>query len=885
MTERENRIYEVHVRPQLQAYGAGLSQDEVSVYIQELPNQLRIGRDEIEIDNEVRDNLVDYALTDFGLKETEHVYIRGGGFFRNDEETELEKETWRYYHKHRNFISDHVFSGQPNVVESIDFETDQIIKKIPNPTKEGNEQYLNKGLVLGYVQSGKTANFTHLISKAASIGYKFIVVLAGMTNTLRNQTQYRIDRELTGNNQFYNDGGTAFVRWNKSEEKYLSLTRAPSVQSNDDGDFHIPVSNFSSHFGSTNDVSIAVVKKLARIGNEHSPFGSVLGRLIRWIENRTDQQAKMPPLLIIDDEADQASIDASDPDQEPTTINHAIRYLISLFDQVSYVGYTATPFANVFIDANDTFNNLPDLYPEDFIYSLPEPSNYFGANQFFGANANGELAYINTVPDNERAAINNVGDGNLTESLVDAFWDFVFATMIRRFRGDNGNSGFMIHTDHRNVYQDIVRNKVVAYRDEIKDDFNVNQMGLRQEIEQHWERYSGKCIEIATASGYNHQLPDFDGDRFFETSKEIISRIVIKVVNSKEDNLSYQSGEDLSTLICIGGNIMSRGVTIEGLTISYYLRESPKYDTLLQMARWYGYRVGYEDLLRVYTTQTIKEYYEYIMGVEEDLRSEVRRYQEERLTPREFAPRVRAHMRMLPSAKMGVASRQKSYSKQSAQTIYFSRDVDVLSHNDMVVREFLEKLNVQYVHGSGNYDFLEAEPSLLLGFLNDFILADAEIRSFDVDDVLRYLNVRTNSGEILSFDVRVAGRANPREGAQNEEFGNDIVIYPVKRNARKGTGWRYLEDGLVNIGVISDSNDIPSVDEEDLARPRLIIYSVDYVNSNSFKEVTRNPDGSIEYGETAINGLNFNPKGFALVFPPSQTQAGEYDYYQQIFER
>jgi hypothetical protein len=864
------KIYSVKLRPELQAF-QDLNKSDINSIVNNLGGIVRIGREEYRISIEDKKKLIEFALVDNGMSETEHVYIRGGGFYRDDNEVLLDKKNWSYYHKHRDFISDKIYKGKPQIVESIDFETDQIIKKIPNPTT--NNEFLSKGLVVGYVQSGKTANFTHLISKAASIGYKFIIILGGMTNTLRVQTQYRVDRELTGNDQ-YNDSRVSFVQWGRNENQYRSLTQAKI--GNDSGDFFAPVENFTKRFSSTNDVTLAIIKKLARTGSEYKAFGSVIGALINWVENRSDKDSPMPPLMIIDDEADQASVDSNEIDDgDPTTINHAIRYLMSLFTQVSYVGYTATPFANIFIDTSSIYKGLPDLYPDDFIYSLPEPKGYFGAKQFF----NSKSLYIATVPDLEKDDINRA-KSEITSSVICALWDFIFSVIVRRFRGDKNNCGFMLHTDHRITYHEVVFDKVEAYLLHVKTAIESNDVNMRDFIFLEWKRFEDKAKNISDLENYNYAFPIVDKDSLFQKSLSVLEELKVRVLNGDHDNLDYHN-EDLSVLLCIGGTLMSRGVTIEGLTVSYYLRESPRYDTLLQMGRWFGYRSGYEDLVRVYTTETILEYFEYIMTVEGDLRSEISRYQKERLTPREFSPRVKAHMKMLPTAKMGGASKQKSYSQQTVQTIYFSREISILKNNHRVATDMINGVHQNSIRSDqGNYDFYDLPINKLVMFIDKF----RDSLSFDKADLLRYLDIRINSGEIQKFNLKISGLKQKREGSFSEEYGKDIYINPVKRNARAGTGWKNINQKIVNIGVISDSNDIPNYEKNDLNKPLLILYSIDFINSDAFKKRHIKEDNFIA-GVDALDGLNFNPKGFALVFPVSQSKNGETNYYQQIFSR
>src|SRR5690606_37660777 len=266
-----------------------------------------------DISEEVKTQLLLKCKKEFGFYTTNHIYIKGQGIYNDSDEIELDKENWHYYQRHRNYLNDIVYTDNESIVNALDYETDQIIKKFPKPNDL--ETFSKKGLVIGYVQSGKTANFTHLISKAASIGYRFVVVLAGMTDTLRLQTQFRLDKELIGENgSGIKDLKT--IKWLRGEDKFNSLTRLPDKNiKKDNGDFYYPTSNFTDHFEKSSDVTIAIIKKLARDGQDR--FQSVIGNLINWINSAYDKDTiKNVPILIIDDEADQASIDANDPEAD-----------------------------------------------------------------------------------------------------------------------------------------------------------------------------------------------------------------------------------------------------------------------------------------------------------------------------------------------------------------------------------------------------------------------------------------------------------------------------------------------------------------------------------------------------------------------------------------
>ncbi|MEI6310973.1 MAG: Z1 domain-containing protein [Bacteroidota bacterium] len=864
-----NKIFSVKIRPELDAFGNKLTEKIIEALIIELPSNFQIASEQINITDLIRAELLEFTKKKYGFIEGPHIYIKGMGIYNDNDEIELDKENWSFYQRHKHFLMDHVYKEKSYIIDSLDYETDQIIKKIPKPSNQ--DFYNKKGLVIGYVQSGKTANFTHLISKAASIGYRFVIILAGMTDTLRMQTQFRVDKELIGCNSLGIDGLTT-IKWLPGEEKFTSLTGLPNKRiKKDNGDFYIPVNNFTDHFERTNDITIAIIKKLAR--NNGDKFGSIIGNLINWIESRYDKDLiKMPPVLIIDDEADQASIDSTDEDSDPTVINHAIRKLISLFPKSVYVGYTATPFANVFINPGNDYLGLEDLYPKDFIYALPEPEEYFGSNKFFGIkNKDDKIALIEDLLDTEKGIINDENQ-EITNNLKNAINTFIYSIIIRKYRRNDNKCGMMIHTDHRNNYHNTVYSKVKEYLFKIECD--------NKKFEDYID-FKNKSQSIGRLQGIVNEYPEYNFDQFKIEFNAILNYLKlenggkttnIKVINSREDKLDYLN-EELRYLICIGGNIMSRGVTIEGLTTTYYLRDTLKYDTLLQMGRWFGYRSGYEDLLRIFTTSNIANHFEFVMAVEDDLRNEVKRYIEEGLTPIDFAPKVRAHMRMQPTAKMGNSSLTKSYSQQTVQTIYFDRDITVLIHNYQIGRKLIEKYNTNFnkmVDFEYKYISIKSDINDLIAFIQSYKYS--KYNSFDVDDIVKYIEQRMKISEIINFDILLSGIKQAKENSKKTEFST-ISINPVKRNLRKSKGSEYIYHNIVNIGVISDTTDIKIA--EDNNRLTLILYFIDKNNSDAFNQSDEN------YKK---ENLDFNPLGFAIAFPKTKIANGEINYYQQIFE-
>lgn len=863
------KIYKVKIRPELEAYGSNLSENVIENFITELPEQISIAGQVYKLDSVLKQKLLGHTKKQFGFTSGSHVYIKGAGIYNDSEEIELDKENWHYYLRHKNYLKDNVFKNNLEVVESLDYETDQIIKKFPKPNEY--KTFDKKGLVIGHVQSGKTANFTHLISKAASIGYRFVIVLAGMTDTLRMQTQFRLDKELVGRNSAAIPK-LETIQWLRGEEKFHPLTQLPDKRvKNDNGDFSSPISNFSDHFDTTSDVTIAVIKKLARNGTNQ--FQSILGNLINWIVRAYDDNTiQSVPVIIIDDEADQASIDSSDEDSDPTVINHAIRKLISLFPKSVYVGYTATPFANVFINPANDYLDLPDLYPKDFIYTLPEPEEYFGSSRFFGIkNKENELALIELLEDNEREIINDE-EQEITYNLKNAINTFIYSSIIRKYRGNDKYCGMMIHTDHRNIFHNTVYSKVREY---------IFSLSCNEKTFESFSSFKVKTQSIGRLQGIVSDFPNYDYGEFKNEYTTILNYLKqlnvdktpnIKVINSREDKLDYLN-EELKYLICIGGNIMSRGVTIEGLTVTYYLRDTLKYDTLLQMGRWFGYRKGYEDLLRIYTTQRISHHFEYVMAVEDDLRNEVKRYIEEGLTPIDFAPKVRAHMRMQPTAKMGNSSLTKSYSQQTIQTIYFDRDLKILKHNYELGRDLIGKYQESIINADNfDYKYLvqNSKTEDLLEFIKNYKYAP--YNSFELNDIVNYIEQRVKVGEIKNFDILISGIKQSKNKTETTQLSR-FTINPVKRNLRKSKGREYIEENIVNIGVISDTADIKIANDND--KLTLILYFIDRMHSDAFNQSDKN---------FIAEDLDFNPIGFTVAFPKTTIANGEIDYYQQIFE-
>ncbi len=608
----------------------------------------------------------------------------------------VDRSAWYHWPRLRQYLIDQKGWSVTPTVRSLDEATDRVLDAMESPVLR--DRFAVRGLVVGYVQSGKTANYSALIAKAADSGYRLFIVLSGIHNSLRQQTERRLDAELVG----YINGVPAGVGQPDGVHVWHTFTNARL-----NGDFN-PGNASAAALAGPNPV-LAVVKK----------NGPVLRRLIHWLDNGVDADIRRRvPVLIIDDEADQASpntagnrppLDTSedvepDPDEEPpSVINALIRNLLNRFSRVTYLAYTATPFANVLIDhrAVDRVAGQ-DLYPRDFIVSLPRPHGYYGAAAIFGRADDEddapELDVMRIVADDDVALVEPpdrasgpVFEPAIPQSLRDAFDDFVLAGAARAQRGDGADAATMlIHTTRYKAVQqrltDQVREMVGTFRDQWR-------YGARAPIEarlrERWEDFRRVTRGVNAAR-------DVAFDALTEHINTFVQEIDVRQLNSVSlDELDYDRDPSLKVVV-VGGDRLSRGLTLEGLLVSYYVRRALQYDTLMQMGRWFGFRDGYSDLTRIYTTLQLAEWFRHLATVEDELREEIDRYEEEDLTPIQLGVKIRQHPSLMVTSplKMGAADViDVSYAGTFPRTITFPfDDVAWLRRNLETTRGFLSGL-------------------------------------------------------------------------------------------------------------------------------------------------------------------------------------------------
>jgi len=540
-----------------------------------------------------------------------------------------DKIDWNYWIKYKKWLINEGYS--PNIIGQMDLVTNEILDLLQNPKDDG--QWQRKGLVVGHVQSGKTANYLGVICKALDAGYRVIIVLAGLLNSLRKQTQGRVDYGVVGL-----DSGLMLE--DPPKRKIIGVgkyypSRFPVTITTIRADFDNGIANrLQASIDQFSSPIVFVIKKNVKI----------LRNLIYWIKNNNNDLSQLP-MLLIDDEADHASINTNREDLDPTKTNDRIRELLKIFPKKVYLGYTATPFANIFINPETPEEMMNDLFPENFIKSLDAPSNYFGANKIFredGVNA------IRVIDDYDgflklKHKKTDIPDF-LSESLKEAVRVFVIVCACRMLRGQVTKHNSMLvnvsrFTDIQTSLKVLIHNYISKLRDAVN---NYHALKKNEAIKNY--------IILEIFKTYQKEFSDFEMNwvAIQKVLRKAIYRIEVIEVNSsknavKDIDYSKRNYPEGRHIITVGGLSLSRGITLEGLSVSYFLRNSIMYDTLMQMGRWFGYRDGYENLCRIYLTEQASGWYSHISNATDELRDEFRKMEALNKSPKDFGLCVRNH--------------------------------------------------------------------------------------------------------------------------------------------------------------------------------------------------------------------------------------------------
>lgn len=569
---------------------------------------------------------------------------------------------WKHY---SSYLREKGWEADP--LSSLDTATEEVIRRISDPTRA--MAYRAKGLVVGYVQSGKTANFTGVIAKAIDAGYRLIIVLTGTTNMLRAQTQRRLDMELVGrenidreispddpaeheyhddpdwiNGKFVQHGGRPsldgypdIARLSDHKGDYKRLKRGFTALEFERREprrrLYEPVNLY------TCNARLVVAKKNTTVLKD---LVSDLGRI-------SDRLGEVP-VLIVDDESDQASVNTRRPKagvdagpKERTSINDLISKLLRMMPRAQYVGYTATPYANLLIDPSDA----ADIFPANFIIALPRPAGYMGPEDFRDSDDSRPVAERPLTESKERAHVRPLSDEPEESELRAAIDMFILTGAVKLYRERNSDSSFRHHT--MLVHEAMGKDSHSATRDLIGrlwksgGYYGINGLTRLREL---YER-DVHPVSVAVADDVTPDVFD-DLKPYIAEALRLITPpdagVPVIVVNSDRDLEKNQEALDFDRRriwrIIVGGNKLARGFTVEGLTVTYYRRATTQVDTLMQMGRWFGFRPGYRDLVRLYTTPDLQELFAGACLDEEYIREELRKYAEPGSEGRQIIPRL-----------------------------------------------------------------------------------------------------------------------------------------------------------------------------------------------------------------------------------------------------
>lgn len=708
-------------------------------------------------------------------QEAEGIHVDNNFWFSTQIE---ELKYWNYYKK--TMKSEHWSQER---IKTLTRQCTEIINYLPNPKMKSTNQDLRKlckkGLVYGNVQAGKTASIAGIISMYASVGCQLIIVLSGITNNLRWQTQARLMKDLK-----------------ILEEPHWHLL---TPEKDRIGKNH----PYPEALLASNSVSIGVFKK--------NPYA--LKSLLNWLSKTTNSDVwKKNQVLIIDDECDQYSPNVILRDEDDgseykhSTINGLIVDLIKIFPRVSYVGYTATPFANI-------LNELPSgesLYPEDFIYALDKNENYYGSEKIFGSNDEPEtetLDAINIVELEECRKLKNGIEKEIPESIQTAINYFIIATACKYKRGLKDFSTMLVHIDLRVSVHANAEALILEYIEKLKyklrnrDTFIISNFKEIWEAEKNRNQVDRIHRLFPNSNTKDYLLPDFED--LYDEILNIISDSNLEIVvdnstRSAEQRLTYDK-ENPHAIIVIGGNTLARGLTLEGLLVSYFVRSSNTYDTLLQMGRWFGYRPKYEDLCRIWTTENLINNFRFLCTVENEIREEISNYSFD-ISPKDFAMRIKTHPRMRITRAFAMQAAQINminFAGTYSETYNLERwDVDLINKNISTTSSFLSSLSDTPKYHNNAWLYKNCNVQKILDYINSYSFNEHN-NTCKKDILETYIQKALTKGHLQNWNVVVK---TLKEGNEEINLDSRIKIYPVNR-AR-------LNDGLdINIAHFKDFRD------------------------------------------------------------------------------
>ena len=769
---------------------------------------------------------------------------------------------WQLYKRN---ISEKGFSTKS--ISEIEQSSINILQSLSTDT---NETGPVKGLVIGNVQSGKTANMAGLMAMAADYGFNYFIVLSGVIESLRKQTADRLFDDMNA----YGNG-----KWNW---RHIENPKMRSrVTGQDISQFNLSLKSRDRYF------SVCLKNKTR------------LQELYKWLKSDINKTRQLK-VLIIDDEADQASVNTKNINEDDyTAINGLIRNLVNdnQFSGMNYISYTATPYANVL---NETSNE--SLYPKDFIALLEPSEDYIGPKELFGMKEPEKSPGIDIVlqiSESDAEIVRQIQNGKLSnEPIPKSFansiqWFLITVACMRKLQYKNPVS-MLVHTSFRVHHHEIIAEKIKEYLYELKRDFNNIQHEMKELFEIEKESLTIDSFK-ESMSGYStlDKVPNYPewSDILIELKKLLklkdnyVTNIQVDedgtpvyhegihlVVDNSRVNLNGQHVrlvypkknnklDEAPAFIVVGGNTLSRGLTLEGLTTTYFLRTTNQADTLMQMGRWFGYRKGYELFPRVWMDWLAQERFNFLSQMNEELRDEIRKFAKSGRTPLEYAPRIKNS----PNYKLiRITANNKSQSAEpsvfdfagfNSQTVYFENDLNILQNNLNITSKFLNKLNSPQIKES-RMIWKNVDKKDVNWFLERYKVTDLDTRMATIPALIEWLE--KEGGEFENWNVILSSI-----GDINKEGNKDWNIHGYSPNSVNRTRLiKNSNDKVTSIGVLRTPKDLLiDIDKENVdysltrvsqvqeyrnkyglsKTPQLIIYRIDKDSTPNKNSKVREP--------------------------------------------
>lgn len=700
-----------------------------------------------------------YSIEEFGHKKWFRKFYK-----------DLSHTRWERYKDYlqviKGFGNDVITNMENNLFEITDLLGD------PN-----GKNFSRKGLIVGDVQSGKTANYVGLMNLATDVGYNIMIVLTGTTNTLREQTQIRIEEGIGISN--LSDG---VKKIQNADYKQFKGKDPIFLTSRNDDFSKSRAGTYGASLGS-NAVPIVIVTK-----KNVNALKNIFGWLEKYSKGKNDNMIDSS-LLLIDDEADFASVNTGG-DESPTAINRSIRNILALFTKSSYIGFTATPYANVFInpETEETMENQ-DIFPKDYIYVLGESEKYIGIQSVFSDDKDVATNDFMVIPINDSEVETYLPLKHkkmdtfttMPPSMKEAINLFLIANTIRDMRNHikthrsmliNASRFIHMHEQIKSVVSEYLSTMQKVIR--LNGRLSVSEALKIPEIALLKENFEKEYASLEDGFTFAEILPNMN-DSIYDIHAEI--------VNAEKENkgVNYQATEEkgeYERVIIIGGFALSRGLTLEGLMISYYWRNSIMYDSLLQMGRWFGYRPKYRDLCRIFMSRDVISDYQFIATATEELKNDLARNSNRGLTPKQFGIRVRtgqAGLIITARNKMKTGesiTARASFSKDIIETTSFSvTDQTTNDKNTSLIQALVDDNSEQLVTDESGkrkvYGLKDISKNKIIDFLNGFVSIPGS--RFDGGLIVDWLNENDDS-KLENWDVFfLNGEANTRY-----DYGHDV---------------------------------------------------------------------------------------------------------------